>query len=65
MRCFQYPVFGSSVCNLHMRTLDEALDDFQYPVFGSSVCNVPVYRTTGSADELSVPCVRVECLQLS
>ena len=38
-------------------------DDFQYPVFGSSVCNTRLSPRVGLAESLSVPCVRVECLQ--
>ena len=36
---FQYPVFGSSVCNIEGDYLYACAYDFQYPVFGSSVCN--------------------------
>ena len=38
--------------------------DFQYPVFGSSVCNPYDAALALATVELSVPCVRVECLQL-
>ena len=110
---FQYPVFGSSVCNLlhpsdqretawslsvpcvrveclqlsqrqddrdrhhsfstlcsgrvfatllvHTYTADA--DSFQYPVFGSSVCNKDTDYSLAITLPLSVPCVRVECLQ--
>ena len=60
---FQYPVFGSSVCNCccAWRWLFRFL--FQYPVFGSSVCNWLSVRRFMSSVRLSVPCVRVECLQ--
>ena len=60
---FQYPVFGSSVCNQSLRSVLGIGIDFQYPVFGSSVCN-QCQDEVGCLDlVLSVPCVRVECLQ--
>ena len=37
--------------------------NFQYPVFGSSVCNPRNADGSCSQHGLSVPCVRVECLQ--
>ena len=36
---FQYPVFGSSVCNKDEIARIYLVRHFQYPVFGSSVCN--------------------------
>ena len=109
---FQYPVFGSSVCNTSIpfpctctgalsvpcvrveclqlivlcggvlrpipfstlcsgrvfataKVFDGEIggDNFQYPVFGSSVCNQVGEIAGARAAALSVPCVRVECLQ--
>ena len=62
---FQYPVFGSSVCNYWRSGRRRTCRlNFQYPVFGSSVCNVVQFLGGLSRVALSVPCVRVECLQL-
>ena len=85
---FQYPVFGSSVCNwfwseicykrrqafstlcsgrvsatLRKERIMEVKENFQYPVFGSSVCNLGAGIHWRCNEQLSVPCVRVECLQ--
>ena len=60
---FQYPVFGSSVCNSGQDGHRRMWGIFQYPVFGSSVCNRDLPAFAYPDEGLSVPCVRVECLQ--
>ena len=57
-------MFGSSVCNSLMPRDSIDIMVFQYPVFGSSVCNPVEYPGQTASHTLSVPCVRVECLQL-
>ena len=44
-------------------TIYHRRQNFQYPVFGSSVCNRRWGWGGGLRIRLSVPCVRVECLQ--
>ena len=79
VECLQLPTFHdfaissesfSTLCSGRVSaTLLETLDAFtpayfQYPVFGSSVCNKVSLTQAHRLDLLSVPCVRVECLQL-
>ena len=63
-RTFSTLCSGRVFATLHASLVEGNVIHFQYPVFGSSVCNPAPLPSRGGAGWLSVPCVRVECLQL-
>ena len=62
---FQYPPFGSSVCNGTCGWSSRGMLIFQYPPFGSSVCNDDSRARAAQSGlhPLSVSSIRIECLQ--